>query len=170
MPQFHYARFDKSWGIESKVDESTYIAARDMYAECFGLIPTMLEYLLQYGVNQTTQDSGAQPVAACKESGDDPKAAFIAAADKRWDKIVAGTVSIRAGGSRSQFDTILRDVIDEYLAKWATGKGEPLPKKQADLEPLRAKMYGSKNKTAIDAEVAARKARGDAIEVDDFDE
>ena len=126
MPKFHYEKHGKSWGVESKVDESTYNAARDMYAETFGLAPAMLEYLIQYAVNQTTQDAMAQPSAAAKQSGDDVAAAAIAAANKRWDKIASGTVSVRSGVGRvtDPFESACRHIMLAKLAAFIkTPKG-----------------------------------------------
>lgn len=161
MPKFHYARFGKSWGVESVVDESTYTASRDMFAESLGLPPASLEYLVQYGVNQTTQDSMAQPTAAAKQSGDDVKVAGIAAADKRWDAIRAGTVGVRVGTPRIVFgldtpelDVAARDYVDECLSRAAKKSGKSLPKGE-DYGKLRLAYFNAK-KAEVIAEATRR--------------
>lgn len=130
MPKFHYAKHGQSWGVESVVDDDTYNAARDMFAEALGIPAQSLEYLVQYAVNQTTQDSMAQPVAAAKESGDDVAAAAIAACNKRWDSIRAGTAGVRAGGGRvtDPIESEIRLLADIALKSAAKSKGKKLPK------------------------------------------
>jgi len=165
MPKFHYAKFGKSWGVESVVDDATYNAARDMFAECFGIKPEMLEYIVFYGVKQTTQDSAAQPHAAAKQAGDDAVAAYIAAADKRWDKINLGTVAVRAGFGRvtDPFQSAVNKVTAEKLAAFIkTDKGAKakatLKGASKETKALVVKKFYEANKTAIVAEANRRLA------------
>jgi hypothetical protein len=170
MDKLSYTRNGNEYSIAAKSDATDAIA---LVADSFGVPPATVAYLLQYGFKQSLQDAAAQPASeASKESGateSSIKSAIHGAMSKRLDNIVAGTVAVRGGGSRSPFAELTRDVIDEYLAKWATKSGAVLPTKSADLNAYRVKMYESANKASIDAEIATRRAKMAAIDVVDFD-
>ena len=166
MPQFTYSKFGKSWGVSTVVDESEYTEALALFAGCFNLPTQSIEYLLQYGVNQTTQDSMAQPASSAKADGSDVAAASVGAADKRWDSIVNGNAGVRAGGGRTSdpVESEIRLLAVAAIKAAVKAKGKTMPKGEA-LTTLRDQLI-AKNRAAFESKAKARLAEANTIEVE----
>lgn len=168
MPNIAYARCGSTF--ELTVNDDDYNAAIELVAAAIGVPVKSADYLVRYGFKQSLQDSAAQPAKAAKDEGGDVPAAIVAAMGKRLDAIKSGNVSVRGGAARvtDPFESMVRKVIDEILAKNAKSKGKKLPKGD-ELVALRKSVYDA-NKSAIDAEANKRLAAQSAIDVDvDFD-
>lgn len=127
---------------------------------------TGLLYLLQNGYSQSVQDARAGVATKMKEKDANVTEAAIKTAEHekmqaKSDAIVAGTISIRAGGARlTGIDKIMRDVAREAIRKAIVaavakdGKKRTIPTgdKMTDL----VEQYIAKNETAVRAEANRR--------------
>jgi len=167
MQKLAYTRNGKEYAIVPTSDPTDAIA---LLADAFGVPVASIEYLLQYGHKQSLQDAAAQPASeASKESDATPESiasAIDGAMSKRLDAIVAGTVAVRGGGVRvtDPFESMVRAVIDEILAKSAKKSGKKLPKGD-ELIALRGKVRAA-NTVAVESEARKRLAAVSAVEVD----
>ena len=166
MEKLAYTRNGKEYSIVAKSDATDAI---ELLADAFGVPVVSIEYALQYGFKQSLQDAAAQPASeAAKEDEATPEsiaAAIDGAMSKRLDAIRAGTVAIRGGGVRvtDPFESAVRDVIDEVLAKSAKKSGKKLPKGD-ELIALRAKVRAA-NTAAIESEAKRRVASSIEVEL-----
>jgi hypothetical protein len=172
MSKFSYTRGEKTYTVESKVDESTYKAALDMFAESLGVPGSAVEYLVGYGLKQSLQDSAAQPASAAKAEGGDVTAAIVGAMDKRFDAIIAGSVLVRGGAvaTRDPFESMVRRVTAEKLATFIqTPKGAKakatLKGASKETKSLVSKKFFEANKSAIESE-AKRRLESVPVEVE----
>ena len=152
------------------------------FATTFASLPLAGQtYLILYGFSQAMRDSqalgNAERVKKAVEAKALPEgtesldalpaehkatydtwlAGFLAErAAARFASISDGSITFGGGGTRlTPEESTRRDVIDEMLANHAKAKGVTLPKKEAELAPLRQMVEGV-HKAKIDAEVARR--------------
>lgn len=135
----------------------------------------MIEYLLQYGWDQSLQDCIAgrakkvRDEYAAKGVIDQDEIDLAVAADleaaltKRAKAIVDGTVRERGSvGPRSE--TLFRQVAKEFLAKAAKAVKKKLPTDKAKYKAL-FETFVEKNRAVIQAEVDRRKTDQTVIEL-----
>lgn len=145
------------------------------------IAPKGIAYLLQYGLNQSMQDSIAglrkKVLENVKEYRDDIEdgsamtddevaaAVIEAKLTERFNAIVAGTVGTAGGGTRLTGEAKLtRDVAMERLKAIAVSRKVTLPKEAEKINALIDKHLSKpENAEAVKAEVARRMAAQKAL-------